>query len=219
MTMQDSVKRTGRKTVYCTGPFYSAEERQLLGETVVLLHSLGFDTCCPSTDGLETACGSPLPGMKNAAGLMARAAFALNLHCCIELCDACLFLMNGRVPDEGGVVTAAIAFACGKPVVIYKRDHRTVFHGWDNSMITGLAFSGRTVLRPDGIGKALTRAMKEDRSSGPAGISASLEENLILGRKIRALCDGEIRSGTVSAGTWKKIASLPGLRAGRGSRV
>jgi nucleoside 2-deoxyribosyltransferase len=46
--------------------------------------------------------------------------------------------MNGRVPDEGAVAEAGIAFASGKPVVIYKNDARTIFKGRDNSMITGL---------------------------------------------------------------------------------
>ena len=54
-------------------------------------------------------------------------------------CEGLVLNLNGRVPDEGGVFEAAVAFTLGVPVVLYKRDHRSLLHGEDNAMITGLS--------------------------------------------------------------------------------
>ena len=45
---------------------------------------------------------------------------------------------NGRVPDEGTIVEAALAWHSGKALVIYKHDSRSAFAGHDNPMLTGL---------------------------------------------------------------------------------
>lgn len=47
--------------------------------------------------------------------------------------------MNGRVPDEGAVSEAAMAFAVGHPVVIYKNDARSLVGGKDNPLVAGLS--------------------------------------------------------------------------------
>jgi nucleoside 2-deoxyribosyltransferase len=94
--------------------------------------------------------------------------------------------MNGRVPDEGAVAEAGIAFAIGKPVVLYKNDYRSTFSGKDNSMLLGLS-----VLDPVGDRKKLPSALlnaqqileKQD-SSGKSALPASLSRVVGQGRKI-----------------------------------
>ncbi len=94
--------------------------------------------------------------------------------------------MNGRVPDEGAVAEAAVAFAVGKPVIIYKNDCRTAFSGRDNSMVTGLACQG-PVSRLKDIPKALCKANrkfeKKDRCSS-GDFLPPLESALALGQRV-----------------------------------
>ena len=46
--------------------------------------------------------------------------------------------LNGRVPDEGTVVEAAVAWHAGKALVLFKNDARSPFAGHDNPMLTCL---------------------------------------------------------------------------------
>ena len=53
--------------------------------------------------------------------------------------DGLVLNLNGRVPDEGAMVEAGIAWALGKPIVIYKNDSRSLFGGLDNPLVAGLS--------------------------------------------------------------------------------
>jgi len=132
-----------KKIVYCSGPLFSPEEIGSMSSISGFLESKGFTTFLPHRDGVENY----VMGMVNSSlnvnffkirDMIDAAIFSLDLFQIIERCNYFVFNMNGRVPDEGGVVETAIAFSVGKPVVIYKNDARTVFNGMDNSMITGL---------------------------------------------------------------------------------
>jgi len=46
--------------------------------------------------------------------------------------------LNGRVPDEGAVSEAAIAWSVGRIVVGYKNDVRSLYMGKDNPLVVGL---------------------------------------------------------------------------------
>src|SRR5690606_27361712 len=50
-----------------------------------------------------------------------------------------VFNMNGRVPDEGAVAEATMAWMLGKPVVIFKEDVRSKIAGRDNPLLVGQA--------------------------------------------------------------------------------
>ena len=55
--------------------------------------------------------------------------------------------------------SAGMAFALGKPVVIYKDDARSAFHGLDNAMLSGLTmvdFACAIADIPDRVREALT---------------------------------------------------------------
>lgn len=109
-----------------------------------VLEQAGFGTFLPHRDGLErfitgivnTPLNNNLLGARDAVN---KAIFALDCYQIIKRCDCLVLNMNGRVPDEGAVAEAGIAFSVGKPVVLYKNDRRGVFKGADNSMITGLS--------------------------------------------------------------------------------
>ena len=53
----------------------------------------------------------------------------------IDRCDALLFLMDGRVPDEGACFELGYAYAKGKKCFALKTDVRTSEDGADNAML------------------------------------------------------------------------------------
>lgn len=130
-------------TVYCSGPLFSPEERAAMAEIAAVLQNAGFGTFLPQRDGLEPVflpfLNSPLNiSALGLSKLADRSVFRFDLHQLVNHCDVLVMNVNGRVPDEGACVEAGIAFALGKPVVLYKDDARTVFNGLDNAMLTGL---------------------------------------------------------------------------------
>jgi nucleoside 2-deoxyribosyltransferase len=132
------------KYVYCSGPLFCPEETASMAAIAKILEDAGFITFLPQRDGIErfvtrfinTPLNVDLFGSRRN---MDNAIFALDVYQIVKRCDCLVMNMNGRVPDEGAVAEAGIAFAAGKPVVLYKNDVRTIFKGGDNSMITGLS--------------------------------------------------------------------------------
>jgi nucleoside 2-deoxyribosyltransferase len=107
------------------------------------LEQAGFRTFLPQRDGLElTVCARLLVGKgfaeDEATLAVSKAIFALDVFQVIEHCQALVVNLNGRVPDEGAVSEAAMAWCAGKTLVGYKADGRSVFLGQDNPMVAGL---------------------------------------------------------------------------------
>lgn len=158
--------------VYCSGPLFSPEERAAMAEISDVLEKAGFETFLPQRDGLEAwvmgLANTPvaLPGV---TGLVHRAIFAVDVFQIFEGCDALVFNMNGRVPDEGAVAETAMAFSAGKPLVIYKNDDRTVFGGHDNSMVSGLSASFSKVRDVADIPSEVALAIKKSPPSPYSG--------------------------------------------------
>ncbi len=136
-----------RKRIYCAGPLFTDKEREEMGQIASALECAGYATFLPQRDGLELSkCVECLvhngTAPDEAGMLMSRAIFALDVYQVLCRCDALVANLNGRVPDEGTVSEAAIAWARGKLVVGYKADSRTAFDGQDNPLVAGLfAFS------------------------------------------------------------------------------
>lgn len=106
------------KRIYCSGPLFCPEEIAGMTHIARTLESAGHETFLPHRDGVEAyvlgRAGGPLarlPGMDSILGAIGKAIFALDVYQIVVRCDALVFNMNGRVPDEGGVVETAIAFA------------------------------------------------------------------------------------------------------------
>ena len=129
--------------IYCAGPLFNQSERDEMAEIARALEEAGFATFLPQRDGLElTKCVEALArqgvSSEDANRLMSQAVFALDVYQVLDGCDLVLANLNGRVPDEGAVSEAAIAWSRGKPVVGYKADSRTAFLGMDNPLVAGL---------------------------------------------------------------------------------
>ncbi|MBF0351186.1 MAG: nucleoside 2-deoxyribosyltransferase [SAR324 cluster bacterium] len=173
--------------IYCSGPLFSPEEIASMTAISRILEQHGYDTFLPHRDGFEPYV---LPKLGKALGLLPEAVssaidqaiFALDVYQIVERCDVLVFNMNGRVPDEGGAVEAGIAFACGKPVVLFKQDYRTVFHGRDNSMITGL--SHKPPVSDLQRLPELIRALPENRPTSTPQLSSTLMKTVQTGKKL-----------------------------------
>jgi nucleoside 2-deoxyribosyltransferase len=108
-----------------------------------LLEAEGYKTFLPQRDGLElTVCADLLAkrglDKEKAVRALSRAIFALDVYQVIEECSGIVVNLNGRVPDEGAVSEAAIAWAEGKAIVGFKADGRSAFLGQDNPLVAGL---------------------------------------------------------------------------------
>lgn len=155
------------------------------------LEGAGFRTFVPHRDGVEAhvmhLANSPLDGnFLRLRDAVDRAIFAVDVFQIVERCAALVVNVNGRVPDEGAVVEAAIAFSCNVPVVFYKHDARAPFRGRDNSMLTGLA-GAPPVTRLAAIPDALRRALAEAGAPTIASQGTPLARATKLGRHLWSL--------------------------------
>jgi hypothetical protein len=73
-----------------------------------------------------------------AGSFLHEAIFALDVYQLAIACDAMVWNLNGRVPDEGAVSEAAIAWTLGKPLVGFQDDARTLIAGRMNPLLVGL---------------------------------------------------------------------------------
>lgn len=175
--------------IYCSGPLFCAEEVGGMTAIAQTLEHAGFDTFLPHRDGLEPYVlrfgKSALPGLvPGVRGGVDYAIFALDVYELLECCDAVVCNLNGRVPDEGMIVEASIAFAAGKPVVLYKADSRAPFGGHDNAMLTALARGGIED-RIDRLPERLQQALAD---AGEAGTpSPALAKAVADGARIAAV--------------------------------
>ncbi len=129
--------------VYCAGPLFTVKEKEEMAEIAHALEAEGFNTFLPQRDGLEhSKCTEHLINkgihVRDAGILISQAIFALDVFQVLIGCNALVANLNGRVPDEGTVSEAAMAWSRGKIVVGYKADNRTAFNGQDNPLVTGL---------------------------------------------------------------------------------
>jgi nucleoside 2-deoxyribosyltransferase len=128
--------------IYCAGPLFNPPERREMEEIATALERAGHETYLPQRDGLELARLEPIiAGVAEphlASNLLHRAIFNFDIFKLLSWSEGVVANLNGRVPDEGTVVEAALAWHSGKALVIYKHDSRAAFAGRDNPMLTGL---------------------------------------------------------------------------------
>ncbi len=178
--------------IYCSGPLFCPGE---MGEMLALsrrIEEFGYDTFLPQRDGIEALVmgmiDSPLNvNVLNIRKALDRAIFSLDIYQIIERCDVLVLNMNGRVPDEGALVEASVAWATGKPLVIYKDDARTAFKGMDNSMVSGLAYTKKVnsiVKVPEAIEKVLSRVSSLGAAAYKENMPPAVKSAVELGRKI-----------------------------------
>jgi nucleoside 2-deoxyribosyltransferase len=129
--------------VYCAGPLFNASERAEMTEIADTLVEAGYDVYLPHRDGMEFRLVLEVLVQRNwppavAAHFLHAAIFALDVYQAAIVCDAMVWNLNGRTPDEGAVSEAAMAWTLGKPLVAYKDDVRSLIAGRVNPLLVGL---------------------------------------------------------------------------------
>jgi nucleoside 2-deoxyribosyltransferase len=172
--------------IYCSGPLFCAEEVGVMSAIAKVLEDAGFQTFLPHRDGIESYVmrfgNSSFPSTISAIRTrIDYAIFSLDVYELIERCAAVVCNLNGRVPDEGMIVEAALAYAAGKPLVLFKDDARAPFGGYDNSMLTSLAH-GKIVKKLNELPSALKKEMS--RKMNAASLSENLQKAISYGKSI-----------------------------------
>ncbi|MBD3675854.1 MAG: nucleoside 2-deoxyribosyltransferase [Planctomycetaceae bacterium] len=129
--------------VYCAGPLFCQSEREEMMEIAEILVDHGYRVYLPHRDGMEFRLiheilverGWEAP---DAAQFLHAAIFALDVYQLAVECDCMVWNLNGRVPDEGAVSEAAMAWTLGKPLVGYKDDVRSLIAGRVNPLLVGM---------------------------------------------------------------------------------
>ena len=167
MTENNNIK------IFICGPSYHPEERRSMKRIAHYLEKNGFNTYLSSRDGIEhilldwaNSQGMNDEKFNEIYDIACRVSFALEIYQIIEVCNCTVLNINGRVPDEGSVFKAAVAFGTGKPVVNYKYDSRILFPNGDNAMITGLTPDFKPVKRFSEITKKLLKLTKKFNKYG-----------------------------------------------------
>lgn len=127
------------RRVYIAGPLFSAAERQFNHELAAFLRSEGHEPFLPQDSCL------PFEELL-ASGMGVQDALRLVFEKDMEMLDACdlfLFVLDGRVPDEGACFEMGYAYAKGMDMVALKTDARSSVAGEDNAMIS-VPLRGRT---------------------------------------------------------------------------
>lgn len=120
--------------IYIAAPLFSEMERKFNLEVRNFLHKCGFDAYLPQLDG--GLCSDLIK--KGVPEKEARKIiFMKNLEA-IKNSNIFLFILDGRVPDEGACVELGIAFTLKKLCIGFKTDTRTLVYGKDNLIITGI---------------------------------------------------------------------------------
>jgi nucleoside 2-deoxyribosyltransferase len=129
--------------VYCAGPLFNQSERDEMTDIADCIVDAGYTVYLPHRDGMEfrlvlevlTRRGYDPP---LAAHFLHSAIFALDVYQLAHECDAMVWNLNGRTPDEGAVAEAALAWSLGKPLVAYMDDVRSLIAGRVNPMLVGM---------------------------------------------------------------------------------
>ncbi len=127
--------------VYIAAPLFCEGERRFNERIDAILRDCGHETYLPQRDG---GCVADMPDTIDG---VPKQKYIFRLDCeNLNRCDVFLFLLDGRVPDEGASVALGYCYAKGKRCVGYKTDVRSGFDGEDNLMILGAT---ETILRSE----------------------------------------------------------------------
>ena len=119
--------------IYIAGPLFSKAERQYNKYLSDYLENLGFETFLPQRDGHKL---SDLLASGTTKSDAMNTIFNRDINE-LQKSDVVIFVMDGRVPDEGACVEIGYAYALGKECVGLKTDPRALMSDIDNPMIRG----------------------------------------------------------------------------------
>jgi len=155
--------------VYLAGPMFSQADVKWQLEVAGTLESAGLSTHLPQRDGIEVASVMAkigLPFLRDPLTVIEvtrfarKLVFALDVYHVLERCQAIVFNLDGRVPDEGTVMEASLGWTANRPVVVFKTTSISMLGGYDNPMVSGLGMKWAYVTELDKLAAEVKRAIK-----------------------------------------------------------
>ena len=126
---------TRQPRVYYAASLFNEAEREFNRQVVGMIHELGYSTWFPQEDvGLLT---DLMEEHDMTLDEVREHIFQLNIKE-VQEADIVVFVLDGRVPDEGACIEAGIAWAMRKPIYGLKTDMRSGEPGGNNVMIDGI---------------------------------------------------------------------------------
>ena len=125
--------RIGMIRIYIAGPLFSKAERHYNKYLSDFLEGSGFETFLPQRDGHKL---SNLLANGTTKSVALNNIFTRDINE-LQKADVVIFVMDGRVPDEGACVEIGYAYALGKECIGLKTDPRTLMSDVDNPLILG----------------------------------------------------------------------------------
>jgi nucleoside 2-deoxyribosyltransferase len=119
--------------IYIAGPLFSEAELEYNLQLDYFLTNLGYKTFLPQRDGYKLA-DLLLKDIHISTAM--DIIFKRDLDE-IRNSDIIIFIMDGRVPDEGASLEVGYAYALGKECIGIKTDSRALMHNLDNPLISG----------------------------------------------------------------------------------
>ena len=192
--MAAAPKRKPSQRIYCAGPLFNQAEREEMAEIARTLEGAGFPVFLPQRDGFVFADVHQefLRGgydSTEATRMIQQAIFWLDSYEVVSGCQGLVLNMNGRVPDEGAVAEAAMAWMVGKPIVLYKADSRSLIQGSDNPLVLGLGNFVRVSTIPE-IAYAFTQLFRARRPDREPSVPQAVKSAVEPGRRLSRLLTG-----------------------------
>jgi hypothetical protein len=162
-----------------------------MAEIARTLEAAGFSVFLPHRDGFvfadvhrEFVRGGY--EVAEAARMIQQAIFWLDTYEVAAGCQGLALNMNGRVPDEGAVAEAAMAWMAGKAIVIYKADSRSLIQGNDNPLVLGLGNFVKVSTIPE-IAYAFAQIFRVHRSPKMIPLPQHVKSAIERGRRLSQL--------------------------------
>jgi len=200
-------KSEPRVRIYCAGPLFNRAEQAEMAAIAEALEGAGFAAFLPQRDGLlfaevEQAFLHGGYERQESVRLVQSAVFWLDAYEVIVGCRGLVMNLNGRVPDEGAVAEAAMAWMAGKALVFYKSDSRSLIQGLDNPLLAGLGGFVRVSTVPE-IAYAFAQLFRARRPvpapALPPAVRAAVERGRRLSRALaQRTSPGDVVSTIVS---------------------
>ncbi|MCA9005248.1 MAG: nucleoside 2-deoxyribosyltransferase [Planctomycetaceae bacterium] len=176
--------------VYCAGPLFNRSEREEMTAIANQLMESGFTVYLPHRDGMEFRLILDVLVERNwdaptAAQFLHEAIFALDVYQLVIECEAMVWNLNGRTPDEGAVSEAAMAWILGKPLIAYQDDVRSLIQGRVNPLLVGLV-DFESVDEIELIPDTLSAAIKSQ------GVPSSVSTDQLPPKVQRAVKSGQV---------------------------
>ncbi len=181
-------RRKPASRIYCAGPLFNRAEQQEMAEIAHVLESAGFSVFLPHRDSFVFAdvhreflrAGYT---SEESTWMIQQAIFWLDTYEIVSRCQGLALNMNGRVPDEGAVAEATMAWMAGKAIVLYKSDARSLIHGSDNPLVLGLGGFVKVSTVPE-IAYAFTQLFRSKRAGPEMSLPRAVKSVIAPGRRL-----------------------------------